>query len=909
MKFITHSFTKTLGRRLALLGGALAVTITSNAQNQVFFENWETDHSFDNTYVTNSTAGGVNLANLYFDYSTVGVPLSPHSAGGGTHALKMCANLVSNVFGGVSVSPVGFGITENFEMRFDAWFNFNGPLPGGGNGSTQVGGAGYGTAGTNAQTAGVADSVFIGATADGGSSADYRVYSPGHAISYQDGAYRIGSSGTDPLVLGDPSTGYVYAGTNRNSSPNGYYTSNFPGQQCPTNQFLIYSQQTNSNGTLPGAPGFASAGSQAFKWHDVSLKKIANVITYSIDGVLIATVDVVDAGTLGGTNILFNHYDINAGASTDPNRTNLIFTLVDNVRITNFPNVVSVINTVNSITEGDTSPGTFVIQRTSSGVPLTVTYTMTGTATNGVDYTNSTGGPLSGSVNFAPNATSTNINVYIVDDAIPELTETITLNIDPSPNYTGAGNATIRIIDNDPPVLTITNLSTQMFERTNDYARFQITRLGATNSASFSINLSFSGTATFGVDYYTNVLLTFDPGVSTTNINILPIEDLVYEGSETATVSIAPASAGEYTIGSPSSASITIVDANNPPETVLFADNFDVDSSANWTVAFADTNSPPVTDFTAQFAFDYSSQSIPPAPHGNGSTVGLFLTVNKDPNTAPVAAALNLYPIGQNFSGNYAIRCDMWLNIVPGLGNTTEYALLGLNHSGTKTNWWRSGGVPAGWTFDGVFYEIETDSQANTNYQNFSSPTLATPPNPTSLSVGTNAIGFANILKSPPYVVAGSPAENDTNKAACVWAEVELSQINNVQTLRINNSRIFSYTNGTPYTSGNIMLGYEDAFDSVGDIHTYVVYDNLRVISLAGPVVVAITKAGGNVNIDFTAGSGDVPAQFVLQSASSVTGPYSDIASTITSLGGSSFRASTPLPASPPAFYRVRRAY
>src|SRR5262249_3696386 len=147
--------------------------------------------------------------------------------------------------------------------------------------------------------------------------------------------------------------------------------------------------------------------------------------TYKIDGVLIATVDVVDAGTSGGTNILFNHFDINLGASTDPNRTNLTFTLIDNVRITNFPNVVSVSNAVSTIAEGDSSPGTFVIKRTASGTPLTVTYTMSGTAENGVDYTNASGTALSGSVTFAPNATSTNINVFAVDDAIPETTESI----------------------------------------------------------------------------------------------------------------------------------------------------------------------------------------------------------------------------------------------------------------------------------------------------------------------------------------------------------------------------------------------------------------------------------------------------------------------------------------------------
>jgi hypothetical protein len=128
--------------------------------------------------------------------------------------------------------------------------------------------------------------------------------------------------------------------------------------------------------------------------------------------------------------------------------------------------------------------------------------------------------------------------------------------------------------------------------------------------------------------------------------------------------------------------------------------------------------------------------------------------------------------------------------------------------------------------------------------------------------------------------------------------------------LRINKTTIFSYTNTTPYTSGNIMLGYEDAFDSTGPAQNYVVYDNLRVISLAGPVVTAINRVGPNVQIDFTAGSGDVPAQFALQSSSLVTGPYVDSTATITSLGGTNFRATRPFdPNAPAVFYRVRRAF
>ncbi len=894
-------------KALAVSCGLLVLSQTSQAQNQVFFEDWETDHSLDGTYKTNYTTGGANLADLYFDYSTVGIPLSPHSSGGTTRALKMAANLSSTVQvfpSGVSVSPVGFGITENFDMRFDAWFNFNGPAPAGGSGSTQVGGAGYGTAGTTAQVAGTADSVFIGGTADGGSSADYRVYSPGHQIAYQDGSYRIGSSGTVSTILGDPTTGYVYNSTNgsRNNTA-APFPANFPGQSPPAAQTELYPQQT----------GTAANGSLAFKWHEVSLRKVANIITYSIDGFLIATVDVTDAGTLGGTNILFNHYDINAGASTDPNRTNLIFTLIDNVRITNFANVVSVVTATTNVTEGSPSAGIFTVTRTSSGVPVTVAYTMSGAAINGVDYTNAAGAPLSGTVTFCPSCTSTNITVIPVDDAIPELTESITMSIDASPDYIGAGTATINIVDNESPQLTTTNVSKQMYERTNDYATFKISRLGSTNAASFGVNLSFaSSTATMNVDYYTNTTVRFEPGAQSVNLKVYPIQDGLYEGNETVTVAITAADAAEYTIGAANSATITLVDADGPEETVLFSENFNVDNSGNWTLLFGATNSLD-PDYTVIWAFDYSGQNIPPAPHGNGDTLGLFMTVNKDATLSGVAsaAALNLYPNFDTFSGNYALRFDMFLNMIPG-GNSTEYALFGINHSGTKTNWWRSGGVPAGWEFDGIFYAVETDAQTSPNFVNYSSPATSSN-NPAPLTAGVNSSAFTDAFKSNPWIVAGSPAMSAPSNTP-VWADVELSQVGNILTLTINHTKILSYTNSTAYTDGRIMIGYLDAFDSLGSIQNYIIYDNVRVVSLAAPVITAISlnPSGSPVTVDFQVGDGDQVGQFVLQASTSVTGPYTDMSSTITVLQNGPpkmFRATKVLaPTGSQMFFRVRRA-
>lgn len=902
-------------KRITRIGLALvamtASVATTQAQNQVFYENFEVDHSSDGTYVTNQTASSVNYVNLYFDYSTAGIPLAPNSTNSSTRALKMSANLSGGVFGGISVSPLNFGITDNFDMRFDAWFNFNGPMPGGGNGSTQVGGAGYGTAGTNVQVAGaVIDSIFIGGTAEGGSSADYRVYTPFHWVSYQDGDFRIGADGgAAPVNKGDPSSGYVYARTNRNAQP--AYEALFPAQQCPTNQLLLYPQQTNSNGTFPGAPGFANPGTLAFKWHDVSLKKLGNTITYSINGLLIATVDVNDAGALGGTNILFNHYDINATSSTDPNDSNLIFTLIDNVRITNYANVITVFSTNSPTTAESTSPtpGVFTVVRSSTDAsqPVTVNYSLTGSAVNGVDYTN-----LSGAVTFAAGATATNIYVMPINDSEPEVTESVVLDILSSGAYIGGGSATVTILDNEPGQLAITNVSAQVYERTNDFAVFRITRLGATNTPSFPVNLTFTGgSAGVGTDFYTTNTVSFEIGVSSTNFVVLPIEDLTFEGNETINVNIAPATGGEYTIGSAGSATVTLVDADYPVETVLFSENFDTDNSADWDVFFVTTNGA-AADNTFVFNLDYSAYSVPASPHGGGTSSGMFMAVNKNDSTA-VAAALNAYYKLQSFSGNYAIRFDLSLNTSAG-GSATEYALFGLNHSGTKTNWWRSGGTPAGSTFDGYFAAVETDGGAIPGYAIYSSP--ATANNPTAVTTATNS-AFATYFKTPPYAFAGSPAYNRTNTVpGPAWADVELAKIGNAVTLTINKKLIASYNNATNYTSGRIMLGYLDAFDSIGDAQgNFVLFDNLRVISLASPTITSITPGTPNVTIQFTANASpaDQTVQFVVQSASSVTGPYTDVGGPgvgITSPTAGNFTATVAVnPLDAQKYYRVRRVY
>ncbi|MDB6025632.1 MAG: hypothetical protein JWM68_1855 [Verrucomicrobiales bacterium] len=883
MKFITKNSLLT-----AIASGILLVSaVMSHAQTQVYSENFEVDHRNDGTWVTNSTAAGLNPVNLFFDYSTVGIPSAPHSVGGSTHGLKMQANLTNGITGvfpsGVSVSPNGFSITENFEMRWDWWLNYNGPLNGGGNGSTQIGGAGFGTAGTSPQVAGATfDSVVMGASGDGtGTGADYRVYSSAHSISYQD---------ADRVITGDATSPFVYfAGTRQNNGASGstYYMTNFPSVAAPAAQTSLYPQQT----------GVTQSGSQGFAWHDVSLKKVATRITYTIDGHLIATADTTDVGTLGGFNILFTHFDINAGPSTDPNAQFLAFSLFDNVRITNFPTVVTVAAATPTASETGPTQGMFTLTRTSStGTPLTVNYTMSGTASNGLDYT-----ALSGSVTFSATETTTNIFVTPVDDGISELPETVVLTLVDGPGYVSAGSATVTISDNDIPTIDISVVQNSMYERlVGDYAKFRLTRRGNLDASTFDVNISYGGSASAGVDYTPVSTVTVDPGVATVTFDVHPIDNASVNAERI--VSPAVTTGTGYAVGSNALANARIIDDESPAETVLWSDSLQTNSSPNWNILFGAVN-PDTLDYTATWEFDYNTLA-PAAPHSGTDTHGLRLTVNK---SATAAAGVNLYPIGQSFSGDYAFRFDMYL--LEGSSAASEHCMFGINHSGTKTNWFRNAGVVGG-SFDGLFYSVESDGAAQFvgDYVLSSSGVITT--NPTAL-IFTNASALTNTFKTPPWTAAlgtgGVPA-NLGSSGTPSWADVEIRQLGNIVTLSIDKTVILTYTNATAFKSGNVMLGYNDAFDSVGSADASVIFANARVISLATPTISNIQLNGSDVQINFTGNAADVPGQFVLQSAALVTGPYADVNSTMTAPSAGTLRATIPRNGGA-QFYRIKRIF
>jgi len=109
----------------------------------------------------------------------------------------------------------------------------------------------------------------------------------------------------------------------------------------------------------------------------------------------------------------------------------------------------------------------------------------------------------------------------------------------------------------------------------------------------------------------------------------------------------------------------------------LFEDNFDTDSSANWTVKTGYFEGSNPDDFSVDWAFDYSQLkvkvykfagdaepvefSIPPAPSSTGSTKGIRVNINKKDDLAE-RMAVNLYP---RASRSPAISCSSSTSFSP----------------------------------------------------------------------------------------------------------------------------------------------------------------------------------------------------------------------------------------------------
>src|SRR5439155_2291716 len=230
--------------------------------------------------------------------------------------------------------------------------------------------------------------------------------------------------------------------------------------------------------------------------------------------------------------------------------------------------IVSVLATDGNASEQGPDTATFTLSRigdTSSA--LTVNYALSGKTQNRKDYP-----PLGTSVTIAAGASSATVTVTPIDDNQAESDETVVLTISPGADYDvgSANSATITIADNDgtapppgQPVITMSAVDSDASESGPDNGIIRFHRTGDTSQA-IQVSWTFSGTAVNGVDYQQLPTTSpFPAGLADGDLTITPIDDSEVEGDKTVIVTLV-AGAG-YTVGSPSSATVTIHDNDQGP--------------------------------------------------------------------------------------------------------------------------------------------------------------------------------------------------------------------------------------------------------------------------------------------------------------------------------------------------------
>lgn len=224
---------------------------------------------------------------------------------------------------------------------------------------------------------------------------------------------------------------------------------------------------------------------------------------------------------------------------------------------------VTIVATDRLASETGPNKGVFTITRTgSTAKALTVNYTISGAAKNGVDYKT-----ITTSVVIPVGKTSAVVNIVPIDDKLIEKPEGVTLTLAANKAYKvgSPATATVSISNNDGNVVTVSAKDAFAAEfpaqnplpELNSAGQFVISRTGDLTKP-LTVSFSLTGSATYGRDYAAVAkTAVIAAGKRSVAININAVDDLVPEATESVTLTLA---AGFYVPGTTTRASLTIAD-------------------------------------------------------------------------------------------------------------------------------------------------------------------------------------------------------------------------------------------------------------------------------------------------------------------------------------------------------------
>lgn len=220
--------------------------------------------------------------------------------------------------------------------------------------------------------------------------------------------------------------------------------------------------------------------------------------------------------------------------------------------------LVSVTATDALAEEVDGNIGLFTLTRSGSATllaaPLSVTLTLTGTATNGTDYS---GLPLT--ANFAAGVATTTVEVKPTSDAVTEGPETVILTLGVTAPYEvgSPASATVTIGDTPTPLVSVTAFDSTAAEAGLDPGVFRFTRSVA-SATPLTVTYTIVGNAQNGIDYQLlSGSVTIPAGMAFIDVTVQPKVNFdAVGGSETVIVTLVDGA--DYDLSAPTTATVTI---------------------------------------------------------------------------------------------------------------------------------------------------------------------------------------------------------------------------------------------------------------------------------------------------------------------------------------------------------------
>lgn len=262
--------------------------------------------------MTNGASWGANIGGsgdstfaFNYDYSADGIPEAPNSEVGdaATSGVKFQSNLSAGTAEFLTIYPTGQSFSGDYQLRFDAWMNFEA----GSGSSTEFLGGGIGYDNVTSDIASGAQAI---ATGDGGSSNDWRAFKSPPQFFIPDAA-----------MTGGDHNGSI-----------AYYSDFLPAVAPPAAQ---------------GQAGTGVAGSPGFQWITWEYNVVGNDVSIFIekpggDRLEIVSYDKTDisdgsAGVSTDGNISVFYADF----FTSVNSSGFNFGVVDNVVVNRIPEPAS----------------------------------------------------------------------------------------------------------------------------------------------------------------------------------------------------------------------------------------------------------------------------------------------------------------------------------------------------------------------------------------------------------------------------------------------------------------------------------------------------------------------------------------------------------------------------------------